>query len=114
VRETTQQAEHDAQVFVDLIRKYTDITELNAALLNELIDRIVVNEKEKDEDGNETQRVDIHYRFVGFPLVADARDESHLAALIGYSQFAFGLENLPRFAEEHGLTEFLFPAMAPY
>ena len=109
VLEKSQQADHDARVFIDLIQKCTDISELNAAILNELVDRIVVHEKEKDEGGNATQRVDIHYRFVGFPLVGDARDESHLGALIGHSLFAYGLENLSGFAEEHGMTELLFP-----
>ena len=108
--EASQQTDHDARIFVDLIQKYTDIQELNATLLNELIDRIMVHEKEKDEDGNVTQRVDIHYRFIGFPLVGNARDESHLSTMLFASWFEYGLENLPRLAEENGLTDILFPA----
>ncbi|WP_368236527.1 recombinase family protein [Anaerotruncus rubiinfantis] len=52
--------------FVPLITKYTDITELNTYILNELIERIVVHEKTVDEDGGKSQRVDIYYKFVGY------------------------------------------------
>ena len=52
--------------FVNLIKRYVDIKELNTQILNELIDRIVVYEKTKDEDGKISQRVDIHYKFIGY------------------------------------------------
>ena len=52
--------------FVPIISKYTDITELNTYILNELIERIVVHEKTVDEDGSKSQRVDIYYKFVGY------------------------------------------------
>ena len=45
--------------------KYTDLTELTAPLLNELIEKIVVHEGVRDDSGNRTQEVDIYYRFVG-------------------------------------------------
>ncbi len=48
-----------------MIRKYTDLTELTAPLLNELIEKIVVHEGVKDDSGNRTQEVDIYYRFLG-------------------------------------------------
>ncbi|MBP7185719.1 MAG: DUF4368 domain-containing protein [Ruminococcus sp.] len=48
-----------------IIKQYTDIKELNAALLNELIDRIFVHHKEKTSDGNTIQQIEIFYRFVG-------------------------------------------------
>ena len=108
--EKAQQADTDVRTFISLIQRYTDIKELNAAILNELIDRIVVHEKETDSDGNITQRVDINYRFVGFPLIYGARDESHLSTMLFAAHLKYGLENLPRFAEEHGLTDILFPA----
>ena len=52
--------------FLPLIQKYTDITELNAHILNELIEKIVVHEKQVDEDGVKSQEVDIYYKFIGF------------------------------------------------
>lgn len=54
-----------AEKWLNLVRKYTELTELNAPLLNELIDKIVVHEKERDESGAITQEVEIFYRFVG-------------------------------------------------
>ena len=45
-------AESDAtDKFVNLIKKYTVIDQLDAAILNELIDKIVVHHKEVAEDG---------------------------------------------------------------
>ena len=52
--------------FLPLIQKYTDITELNAHSLNELIERIVVHEKQVDKDGIKSQEVDIYYKFIGY------------------------------------------------
>lgn len=63
--EKTQEAFQNVEKFIPLIKKYTDIQELNAYILNELIERIVVHEKVVDEDGNKTQKVEIYYKFVG-------------------------------------------------
>ena len=41
-----EEAEQNAQIFSDLVEKYVDLKELNARILNELIDRIVIHEKE--------------------------------------------------------------------
>ena len=38
---------------------------LDASILNELIDKIVVHHKEKTEDGQVFQQVEIFYWFVG-------------------------------------------------
>ena len=54
-----------AEKWLSLVRKYTELTELNAPLLNELIDKIVVHEAVKDENGSRTQEIEIFYRFVG-------------------------------------------------
>ena len=50
--------------FTKLIKKYTEITELTAPLLKELIDKIVIHQPEK-VNGKRTQRIDIYYRFIG-------------------------------------------------
>ena len=52
--------------FLPIIQKYTDITELNTQILNELIQKIVVYEKTENPDGSKSQRVDIHYKFIGY------------------------------------------------
>ena len=55
----------NAERWIAIIRKYTNLTELTAPLLNELIDKIVVHEATKDENGKRVQDIDIYYRFVG-------------------------------------------------
>ena len=57
--------------FLPLIQKYIDITELNAHILNELIEKIVVHEKQIDGDGGKSQQVDIYYKFIGYINVKD-------------------------------------------
>lgn len=52
--------------FVDLIGRFTNIQELNAKILNTLIDKIVIHEKVVNPDGSKSQRVDIHYKFIGY------------------------------------------------
>lgn len=61
VIETT---ECNAETFTNLIEKYLNITELNARILNELIEKIVVHEKEII-NGEKFQMVEIYYKFVG-------------------------------------------------
>lgn len=51
--------------FINVIRKYTNAEKLDAAILNELIDKIVVHHKEKSEDGRTYQQIEVFYRFVG-------------------------------------------------
>lgn len=53
-----------ANRFIGVIDKFTDIKELNAEILNELIDKIVVHQKEK-VNSRIFQQVEIYYRFVG-------------------------------------------------
>ena len=55
----------DIQQFLPLIWKYTNVQELTPHILNELIEKIVVHEKEIGEDGVKTQQVDIYYKFIG-------------------------------------------------
>ena len=53
-----------AQDFADLIEQYSPITELNAVLLNTLIEKIIIHER-TDEDGNKVMPIEIYYRFIG-------------------------------------------------
>jgi len=50
--------------FIKIVRKYTDITELTATILNEYIEKIVVFEADKSS-GRREQRVDIYLNFIG-------------------------------------------------
>lgn len=60
--------------FIAIVRKYTDITELNATILNEYIDKVVVFEADKSS-GRREQRVDIYLNFIGkFELPGQGAD----------------------------------------
>ena len=50
--------------FIAIVRKYTDITELTATILNEYVEKIVVFEADKSS-GRREQRVDIYLNFIG-------------------------------------------------
>lgn len=62
--EKIETTECNAETFTNLIENYLNITELNARILNELIDKIVVHEKEII-NGEKYQMVEIYYKFVG-------------------------------------------------
>ena len=53
-----------SEEFAELVSRYTDITELSEELLNTLVEKIAVHEREI-VDGEALMRVDIYYRFVG-------------------------------------------------
>ena len=59
----TQQSK-SAQDFADLIEQYSPITELDAVLLNTLIEKIIIHEQ-TDADGNKVMPIEIYYRFIG-------------------------------------------------
>ena len=63
--ERAMQTEEDVAKWIELSKKYANPSELTAELLNALIDKIVVHEATKDEDGNRVQEVEIFYRFIG-------------------------------------------------
>jgi hypothetical protein len=50
--------------FIKLVRRYTEIPELTATILNEYIEKIVVFEADKSS-GRREQRVDIYFNFIG-------------------------------------------------
>ncbi len=53
-----------AEQFLALAEKYTDFTELNAMMINEFIDKIIVHVPEKI-DGDRVQEVEIYLNFIG-------------------------------------------------
>jgi hypothetical protein len=50
--------------FLALVKKYTEITELDAEIIREFIDKIIVFKAEKI-DGRRTQRIQIFYNCIG-------------------------------------------------
>ena len=63
--EETKAETDDAKRWVGLIQKYSAIDELTAPLLNEMIEKIVVHQSRKDENGKKVWDIEIYYRFVG-------------------------------------------------
>ena len=63
--EATRQTETDAVKWIELVRQYAHPTELTAELLNTLIEKIVIHESVKGEDGTKEQEIEIFYRFIG-------------------------------------------------
>ena len=57
-------ATENVDTFVNLIKDYSLITELNSAILHTLIEKIVVHETEVI-DGEKAQKIEIYYKFVG-------------------------------------------------
>ena len=66
----SEKVRDNARKYIALISEYTDIQELSTQILIELIEKIVVHEKVTNPDGQKSQRVDIHYKFVGIIRVA--------------------------------------------
>ena len=63
--ETAAQAAVDTEKWIGLMKQYANPTELTTELLNTLIEKILVHEAAKGEDGSREQEVEIFYRFIG-------------------------------------------------
>ena len=59
-----EHSEGDVRTFMEEIKRYAAITELDEVVLNRLINRILIGKPEK-MDGVKTQEVRIVYNFVG-------------------------------------------------
>ena len=55
----------NADGFLKIVRKYTDIKELTPEILNEFIDKIIVHHREK-VFGETIQKVEIYYKMIGY------------------------------------------------
>ena len=60
-----QAATVNAEKFMNIVRRHTSFEELTPTLLREFVERIVVHEGYKDENGTRRQNIDIYYSFVG-------------------------------------------------
>ena len=66
--------------FLQLVRKYTDIHELTPEILQEFVDKIVVNHKEL-LFSEMVQKVEIYYKMIGYmelPEMSKTEKESYL------------------------------------
>ena len=59
-----REATDNSRRFTALIRKYFDVEVLNAPMLNELVNKIEIHEREI-YNGERVQKIDIYYNFVG-------------------------------------------------
>ena len=62
---TVKGTAENAEKWIELIKKVGYPKELNAELLNTLIEKILIHEATKDEFGTRNQDIEIIYRFVG-------------------------------------------------
>lgn len=53
-----------ADKFIEIVRRYTDFTELTTPMIHEFVEKIVVHEADKSS-GERTQQVDIYLNFIG-------------------------------------------------
>lgn len=62
--ESEKQTTVDAEMWISLLKQYTNPSELTAELLNTLIEKIVIHEA-TTVDGMREQNIDIYYRLIG-------------------------------------------------
>ena len=62
---TDDDAKRSAGLFVTAIQNYKDLIELDAELLNRLIDKVTIGEPKVDENGELQQEITIIYKFIG-------------------------------------------------
>ena len=74
-----KQHEINADGFLQIVRKYSNIEELTTEFLHEFIDKIVVPHKEK-VFGETIQRVEIYYKMIGqvqIPKLSRSQKDSY-------------------------------------
>jgi hypothetical protein len=63
-RNLSSELRQSAEFFLENVRPYANIRELDAAVLNSLIEKITVAEPEM-VDGKKIQKITIYYKFIG-------------------------------------------------
>jgi DNA invertase Pin-like site-specific DNA recombinase len=66
-----------ADKFIEIVRRYTDFSELTPAMLNEFVEKILVHESERTKDGR-AQKLEIYLNFIGkfdAPALEEAKPE---------------------------------------
>ena len=82
--------------FLSLIRNYQGIKELDATIINALIDKILVSEREKIADGTVKQEIKIYYKFIGFVGELHITPTKRWTALKPKNCTVCGVEYVPR------------------
>jgi DNA invertase Pin-like site-specific DNA recombinase len=79
--------------FMELVRRYTEFTELTTPMLNEFVEKIVVHEADKSS-GKRTQKVDIHFNFIGHFLPPSEEKEQTSEETAAYEKRELRLAKL--------------------
>ena len=82
--------------FLSLIRNYQGLKELDATVVNALIDKILVSEREKSADGTIRQEIKIYYKFIGFVGELHITPTKRWTALPAKHCTVCGVEYVPR------------------
>ena len=82
--------------FLSLIRNYQGLKELDATIINALIDKILVSEREKLTDGMVRQEIKIYYKFIGFVGELHITPTKRWTALKPKNCTVCGVEYVPR------------------
>lgn len=67
--EVKEQKSADTSQFLDIVRKYTEITEGTPEIIHKLIEKIAVHAPDKSI-GHRVQQIDIYYRFLHLLLTS--------------------------------------------
>ncbi|MDO5041829.1 MAG: DUF4368 domain-containing protein [Peptoniphilus sp.] len=81
VTEKLQSVSDNTEQFIKTIKSFTDFSILTTSMINQLIDKIVIYQKEKLKRYKFTQRIDIYFNFIGkFEIEKDdeIKEESHI------------------------------------
>ena len=65
VTEKLQSVSDNTEQFIKTIKSFTDFSILTTSMINQLIDRIVIFQKQKLKRYKFTQRIDIYFSFIG-------------------------------------------------
>ena len=57
--------ENNTVKFLNIVRQYSEITELNKAILKDLIESIVIHNAEGSGIKERKQKIEINYKFIG-------------------------------------------------
>ena len=60
----------NAGQFLDLVRKYDSITELDAEIIRTFVSRVIVHQSEKS-DGHRRQVVDVEFNLIGEVIIPE-------------------------------------------
>lgn len=66
-----KEAKSNAEQFMEIVHKNANFEALTHTLLREFVDKIIVHEGSRDEDGTRRQEIEIYYAFIGkldFPV----------------------------------------------